>query len=960
MKINKRLKFKKNKTTNYHNLSGLCQMIYEEVSMYLSKIREMGSLLVIKSELPEINFESLILKKIKHNFTEKSFVKLPKFFGAIKVFYEDDALKIEFYGLIRYLIKKININNSQILECFYNIFRQIDKEVAVNTNKLKLKLNKILFSINKNVKYESESENEVALYELILVIVSNYYDKKILTPEPLKHDISSHVTDLFLKNFSNLTHKASEKLKLNFKITYESKILKLLSKKKNHIKVNKILSLFNINIDELMNNLANKFMYKNFSSAFGEILHKLVDNYFEKFKCENLHRTQIEIPDYPFNITLTIGKKIDKSMNLCFFTKPHQKKCYLEISEHSDFSNSRRIKCPPNVVFRTFPIMNFGILAKYKVEKVLKYNIEISNLKPNIKYFYRIFTMANKKITYTRCYSFHTLSLNKNLKFLIFADSQGMVKSDYNVFQKVIKDAQKKINDTNLVIHLGDFVDDGNNEEYWSWLLNSDFWKNNFVIPVAGNHEKKICEIGQKFACENSIIGHFNLSNLPIQDTSSGVHYSFSYKDALFIIINTNDTDETGKINESQVDWILNTSKNSNAYWKILLTHKSPYSNGPHYGTRDFKQVGWQIKEIAYLANVDIVIGGHDHVYARTPILNLEKTVPCEHKFESHNCKIFDTYIKDFGTVFVIPGASGVKNYKQNTSAKIPIERVVSLDKPTFSEFEITKNRIYFSTYLCDFQNNKKEIVKLVDSFSIAKEKTIFTGKKLSEWITKLPDFPWLPQEKIFKKIDKKYKELNYCEKILVKNYNKLSDIISSRKNFKKIQNMKISIVDSRKKFIEALKDSLIGTIIASLPEIKFENKFGFKNFYEIKRNLCIRGNSSLKFVTFHIKKNTMLILDDGISIENARRHFSCYKPINAIEMEENSKLILRGSASFLVDFAHHRNSHAIKIFGNNCKIYIDAESDKIPCFPAECFISNDDNTYKYQVIWREKIQTFE
>ncbi len=954
-KISEKFKLKKSKKQKLNKkLSDFCQKLSNITAIYLEYIHKFGSFSVIKNQLPNFDVEKFILQKIKQKFEKKKFLKLPKKLGAIKIFYINDALKLEFYGFLRYFIKKISIQNSQILNCFYDIFEQIDNKIQKNSDRIKNKLDNIFWCIDNNIEYKCHSESEKTLYDLILLVISNYYNFDN-TDVSYKSQVSMRAVDLILSNLSSLIENTSKNFKLNFKISYESKILKILNKKNNHVKIKKILSILNINIDVLIKNLANKYIYKNFYSSLNEILYELINTYLTKFNNKNLENSKFYIPNFPFNLTMTIGSR--NSVNFCFFTKSQFKNCYLEISNNSNFFNSKIVKTNMCAVYKTFPTINFGITAKYKTKRILKHTTELTNLKQDSKYFYRICTKLKNKTFKFPSFQFITQDNKKSLKCLVFADSQGMVRNDYDIFKKILNISSKKIPNTDFSIHLGDFVDDGNNEEYWSWLLNSNFWESNPVIPVAGNHEKNICEIGKKFACENSIIGHFNLKNLPPQDTSTGVYFSFIHKNTLFIVINTNDTDENGYIKKSQIDWAIKTSENSKTNWKILLTHKFPYSNGPHYGAQDLKKIGYQIKELAYLAEIDVVIGGHDHVYVRTPILNLEKNVHCERKITPHENNFFDTYIKNYGTLFVIPGASGVKNYRQNLDAKIPSDYKVSLDTPTFSELEVSKNQLYFLTYSCNIHKNNLQLsTKLIDSFSIIKKENKLNGLELNNLISKLSDLPWLPQEKILKKIDIIYRKMDYNNKILVNNYNKLEEIIHIRKSFKKIQTMQIAIATNKYQFLESLGNPEIGTIIMNSPEIKLENKFGFENFYEINRNLRICGNSSLKFATFRIKKNTMLILDENITIENSRRTFSLYKSINAIEMEENSKLVIRGNASFLTDFRRRNSSHAIKIFGNNCKIYIDQESTKVPCFPKEKFISDGERKYKFQVIWRENI----
>ena len=49
-----------------------------------------------------------------------------------------------------------------------------------------------------------------------------------------------------------------------------------------------------------------------------------------------------------------------------------------------------------------------------------------------------------------------------------------MVHSDYQTFLEMVESAFSNTPGSDFVVHLGDFVDDGNNEEFWDWILDSE------------------------------------------------------------------------------------------------------------------------------------------------------------------------------------------------------------------------------------------------------------------------------------------------------------------------------------------------------------------------------------------------------------------------------------------------------------------------------------------------------
>ncbi len=389
----------------------------------------------------------------------------------------------------------------------------------------------------------------------------------------------------------------TENIYLDLKRTFNSKIVRItLSKKTNNGQISKFLKIFNIDISKKIKEFAKDYMSESFVKGAGEIIINImtsillynVDN--EKDVDFNNHRELI-----PFDITITIGQEPKTQKAFRWYTNFKVKDGFIEFSEHSDLSNSIAINAEYEEVLNPKTIYDFGPLSKYTVEPVSKFSSILKNLKPNTKYFYRV--GSKKHNSWSEIYSFKTPKNQDEFTFLTLADSQGMVKSNYDLFNKVFNASTKKIKDYDFVVHLGDFVDDGNNENYWEWLLENNNWRSNTIVPVAGNHEARVNHVILKSGAENSITCHFNIQNFPKQDTSTGIYYSFVYNNATFVVLNTNDLDDNKKISSDQIKWAIDVFKNSKTKWKIALMHKSPYSNGPHHDDDDVLSISEQIVE---------------------------------------------------------------------------------------------------------------------------------------------------------------------------------------------------------------------------------------------------------------------------------------------------------------------------------------------------------------------------
>ena len=81
-----------------------------------------------------------------------------------------------------------------------------------------------------------------------------------------------------------------------------------------------------------------------------------------------------------------------------------------------------------------------------------------------------------------------------------------------------------------------------------------------------------------------------------------------------------------------------------------------------HPEDKDVIAIRKQLNNLAADCDVDLVLSGHDHVYNRTPYLSQGKTQQVKTKTLPIK---YTAAVNPSGTVFVIAGTAGVKNYVQ-------------------------------------------------------------------------------------------------------------------------------------------------------------------------------------------------------------------------------------------------------------------------------------------------------
>jgi 3',5'-cyclic AMP phosphodiesterase CpdA len=288
-------------------------------------------------------------------------------------------------------------------------------------------------------------------------------------------------------------------------------------------------------------------------------------------------------------------------------------------------------------------------------------------LKANTEYYYRV---GDAKLNiWNKVGLVKTAPKNNGaFTFLELTDPQAKTEEEGQLAADTFKTAAATVKDYSFMTVTGDFVDNGVVEDQWDWLINNsqNVWGNTTVVPVAGNHESK----------NNAFIDHFNLKPATSNtDTTTGAYYSFNYSNTHFVVLNTNeDSEQYRDFSPEQVKWMtsdIKKAKAAGAKWTVVLIHKGPYTTSNHATDSDIIDQNGVRNQIAPLIGklgVDLVIQGHDHIYARTlPInKNNEATQPATIT-EWLNGQKIEYSVNPDGAIYYIPATAGPKVYKRNT-----------------------------------------------------------------------------------------------------------------------------------------------------------------------------------------------------------------------------------------------------------------------------------------------------
>lgn len=293
----------------------------------------------------------------------------------------------------------------------------------------------------------------------------------------------------------------------------------------------------------------------------------------------------------------------------------------------------------------------------------------------------------------------------------------------------------------------------GSEIEY-SGYLSPDVLKNLPVATTVGNHD----------ADNANYTYHFNTANASELGSNGKVRgdYWFKHDNALFIMLNTQDTNV-----EEHRQFIEQTvAANKDCKWRIVTLHQDIYGSAEHSNEPEITNLRYQLAPIFEDNKVDVVLTGHDHAYSRTQILKgghktteytddefdpmldedmdagenpdtvytakenikADTTDPSQKAYLNYLNQVMDkdaiqqvtkkgtTVFNPTGILYMTAGSSsGSKYYDLVPRQQSYIANRWQQDVPTYSVIDITDTTFTINTYRTDTEE------KIDETFSIAK-----------------------------------------------------------------------------------------------------------------------------------------------------------------------------------------------------------------------------------------------
>ena len=342
-------------------------------------------------------------------------------------------------------------------------------------------------------------------------------------------------------------------------------------------------------------------------------------------------------------------------------------------------------------------------------------HVDLSGLEPSTKYTYTI-SVGEKT---SKEYTYETPAFGSDsFSFAAVGDPQLYYSSlDKNVegWTKTVNEVLSDGTDYSFLFSLGDQINeyyaaDGSNldkvEAEYSGFFNNESLSSIALATLVGNHDNG----------NNSTLytEHFQMPGVTAygQNKEGDGDYSFTYGGVQFMVLNTSNlsiADHKAFLEET-------LKKNPDANWNVVCFHKSMYSVASHVTEEDIVQLRTGLSPIFKELGIDVVLQGHDHVYARSYIMGGKDGMTADVQKNADGTALTDIYAPDGVQYVTLNSGSGSKFYKITNEAFI-YTAVQNQEKvPNYSKVSVTPDTFSVTTYRTSDQS-------VVDTFTLHKEK---------------------------------------------------------------------------------------------------------------------------------------------------------------------------------------------------------------------------------------------
>lgn len=390
-------------------------------------------------------------------------------------------------------------------------------------------------------------------------------------------------------------------------------------------------------------------------------------------------------PKEAYNISTSPGENLATGVNVSWHSDIEDS--FVEYTLASDLTYANKVQVNGTCKSFAKEANTNGFLSEGFSQRYTCY-AEINDLTPATRYMYRV-----GKTTFSNNFYFNTSVNTNTFSFLHITDPQYADANGASYFNGLMTQAYGINPQIGFTMFTGDIVDRGGREPYWNYFYQQSNIAKTVIATIPGNHEYYDAS-GSPKTWDTSYYNAYyhNPQNGPEAVMNSS--YYFRYNNALFVMIDTEHKNQSANI--AWFKSIMNS--NLDVDFVIAGMHRSFY--GSIYASDSIAiRSNWQQLFDRY--GVDLVLSGHDHIYARS--------------YSVYNDKISTDPIR--GTTYIIGGSGGAKFYGAQANEKYAkvIEQTRCANIITVSKDNININLINSSGTTIDTVTIPKKRLGTVD-----------------------------------------------------------------------------------------------------------------------------------------------------------------------------------------------------------------------------------------------------
>ncbi|RLB56700.1 MAG: hypothetical protein DRJ42_02630 [Deltaproteobacteria bacterium] len=176
-----------------------------------------------------------------------------------------------------------------------------------------------------------------------------------------------------------------------------------------------------------------------------------------------------------------------------------------------------------------------------------------------------------------------------------------------------------------IYVHVGDMAySDGTTSEFDSrfFAMYDSILRNTVCWPAMGNHEGHTSDSASQSG------PYYDAYVLPIDGAAGGIpsgteaYYSYDWANVHFVVMDSHQTSRA--VGGAMLTWLDMDLDSTDQDWLIAYWHHPPYTKGSHDSDTEGALVDMRENALPILeaAGVDLVLGGHSHIYERSYLIS--------------------------------------------------------------------------------------------------------------------------------------------------------------------------------------------------------------------------------------------------------------------------------------------------------------------------------------------------